>query len=66
METIVRNDKKGRNSVEKLQYYNGAFNLIAQGYASLNIHEKITVRSYYCGVEYPSVMVKEALNLIEF
>ena len=57
---IIRNDQKGRNTVTTLQYYSGFFSL--GNYNNLNIHQKIIVRSAYCGVEHPSVMIKDLLK----
>ena len=52
-----RKDQQGRNNVNTLRYYAGFMRLLERGYKNLNIHEKITVRSAYCGAEFPSVMI---------
>lgn len=59
---MKRKDKLGRNTVNKLRYYRGAFYYLNRGYKNLNIHEKITVRAVFCGCEHPSVVLASYIN----
>ena len=59
---MKRKDQIGRNTVIHLKYYTGAFKLLRRGYESLNIHEKITVRSIFCGSEKPSFILNQYIN----
>jgi hypothetical protein len=62
MKTINRKDKTGRNNLMHLRYFDGFCNLfLSKHYLQMNIHEKITMRSSYCGNEFPSVMIKELI-----
>ena len=49
-----RKDQLGRNTILSLKYFSGAFYYLDRGYSSLNIHEKITVRTIFCGKNHPS------------
>jgi len=53
----MRKDKKGRNTAYKLGYYSGFCYYKDKGYLNCNIHEKIAIRTSYCGNVHPSVMV---------
>jgi hypothetical protein len=64
MKTHERKDKVGKNTVLSLRYFSGAATLIGyKRYLQMNIHERITVRAFYCGNTYPSLCIK---GLIEF
>jgi hypothetical protein len=60
---IDRKDKTGKHTVMNLEYFSGAVNIMLQKkYINMNIHEKITVRTFYCGNTYPSIMIKEQIE----
>ena len=59
---MKRKDQIGRNTVISLKHYTGAFKLLGRGYNNLNIHEKITVRTVFCGNEKPSFVLNEYIN----
>ena len=64
MKANNRKDHKGRNTVLRLQYFWNAFIYsYNKDYLNMNIHEKIAVRTFYCGNTAPSLMIK---HLIEF
>ena len=58
-----RKDNQGRNTILRLEYYRDFFAyLLKSGYESLNINQRIAVRTAYCGVEYPSVCIKSLIT----
>lgn len=60
---MKRKDQTGRNTASKLEYYWGFFTLnYNKDYQNMNIHEKITIRSSYCGNTAPSLMIKQLIR----
>lgn len=59
---MKRKDQTGRNTVVRLKHYSGAFKLLDRGYHNLNIHEKITVRTIFCGREHPVIVLASYIN----
>lgn len=57
-----RKDQKGRNTLTALKPYSGFYYMLDKGYLNCNIHEKICIRSSFCGVCYPSAMVDERIK----
>ena len=59
-----RPDKAGRNTILSLDYYSG-FCLLSgsKKYLDMNIHERITMRTAYCGRVFPSICI---MDLIKF
>jgi len=57
-----RKDQTGRNTAFSLQYWKGFSTILEKGYNNLNIHEKICIRSSFCGKEHPSIMVLEQIK----
>jgi hypothetical protein len=58
----TRKDAKGRNTVERLEYFSGAYSIMEKLYSNMNIHEKIITRTWYCGINHPSYMIKEFIE----
>ena len=59
---MKRKDQLGRNTILSLKYFSGAFYYLDRGYSNLNIHEKITVRTIFCGNEHPSIVLASYIN----
>ena len=60
---MIRKDTIGRNTVLKLCYYWNFFTLCYnKDYLSMNIHEKIAIRTSYCGNTAPSLMIKQLIK----
>lgn len=59
---MERKDKIGKNTVEILKYYTDFYTFSLKGYLNCNIHEKITIRSAYCGNTYPSLIIMEIVR----
>lgn len=57
-----RADHTGRNSVLSLKHFEGCF-LKFPCYKSLNIHQKIALRTMYTGTQFPTFAVS---NLLKF
>lgn len=55
-----RKDTQGRNTVLSLQYYTGFASL--GKYDTLNIHQKIMLRTSFCGCECPNIMIAEQIK----
>jgi len=61
--TIKRKDHVGRNNVLNLRYFDGFFLLThGKNYLNMNIHEKIVVRTSYCGKIFPSICIMDLLK----
>lgn len=56
-----RKDQQGRNTLTHLKPYSGFYHMLDKGYLNCNVMERICIRSVYCGVEYPAVMVSEQI-----
>jgi hypothetical protein len=60
---MERKDHTGRNTAEKLEYYNGFFLLnYHKNYLDMNIHERIIIRTSYTGNTAPSLMIKQLIQ----
>jgi hypothetical protein len=60
---MIRKDAEGRNTTLKLQYFWNAFTyLYKKDYKDMSIHEKLSVRSFYCGNTAPSLMIKQLIK----
>lgn len=58
----MRKDKQGRNTAYKLGYYDDFVSYKWKGYLNCNIHERIAIRTAYCGNVYPTLMIKEIIS----
>lgn len=63
MKANNRKDNKGRNTALRLEYFSGFFALeLHKKYLDMNIHERIIVRSSFCGNTFPSLCIKDLIS----
>lgn len=61
----ARKDAKGRNTILKLKYFDGFLTLVLQKeYRLMNIHERICVRTAYCGNKSPIDCIRDIYKRI--
>jgi hypothetical protein len=60
---MKRKDQTGKNTCLKLEYFWNAFTYYYnKDYKDMNIHEKLAVRTFYCGNTAPSLMIKQLIR----